>query len=89
MDRGRKPRNLTDLGRGEEVCVRSLEGRIGAIALAHSALSSGEGAYLHQLVEAAISSQVPLAEQVDIAGPDLELDAKAYTAMALVIHELV
>jgi len=27
MDRGRKPRNLTDLGRGEEVCVRSLEGR--------------------------------------------------------------
>lgn len=68
--------------------VRSLEGRIGAIALAHGAIAGGEGPQMRQLVEAAVSSLVPLPEQLDAAGPDVELDAKAYTVMALVIHEL-
>lgn len=68
--------------------VRSLEGRIGAISLAHSAIASAEGSQIRQLVGAAIASLAPLTEQVEVAGPDVELDAKAYTVLALVVHEL-
>jgi light-regulated signal transduction histidine kinase (bacteriophytochrome)/CheY-like chemotaxis protein len=79
--RGHEEKSLTSF-------VRSLEGRIGAIALAHCAVAAGEGPQVRQLVEAAVGSNVPLAEQFEAAGPDVELDAKAYTVLALVIHEL-
>lgn len=68
--------------------VRSLEGRIGAIALAHGAICGGQGPQMRQLVEAAAGSLAPLPEQLEVAGPDVEIDAKAYTVMALVFHEL-
>lgn len=79
--RGHEEKSLTAF-------VRSLEGRIGAIALAHGAVAGGEGPQMRQLVVAAVESQVPMAEQFDASGPSVELDAKAYTVMALVIHEL-
>lgn len=68
--------------------VRTLEGRIGAIALAHSAISSSEGAQIKQLVESAISAVAPLPDQFEAQGPETILDAKAYTVLALVLHEL-
>lgn len=68
--------------------VRSLEGRIGAISLAHGAVAAGERPDMRSLVDAAISSLAPLAEQVEVVGPKVELDAKAYTVLALVLHEL-
>ncbi|MEQ1671767.1 MAG: HWE histidine kinase domain-containing protein, partial [Hyphomicrobium sp.] len=68
--------------------VRSLEGRITAIALAHDAITLGNGSDVQGLVEAAFAAQSVAADQVELSGASIQLDAKAYTVLALVIHEL-
>ena len=68
--------------------VRRLEGRIKAIALAHDAISVTCGSEIRNLLEAAIAQHVPRGRPVHLAGPDVRLDAKAYTVLALVVHEL-
>ncbi|MFN3867440.1 MAG: HWE histidine kinase domain-containing protein, partial [Hyphomicrobiaceae bacterium] len=69
--------------------VRTLEGRIKAIALAHDAISMAGGCELRHLVESTIALQTPAYGHVHILGPEIRLDAKAYTVLALVVHELV
>ncbi len=68
--------------------VRTLEGRIKAISLAHDAISTGSGAQLRHLVETAVSMEAGKRGNVVIEGADIQLDPKAYTVLALVIHEL-
>lgn len=68
--------------------VRTLEGRIGAIALAHGAISTGDGPQVRQLFASAAASHKVQDDQIELSGPDLRLDAKAYTVLALVVHEL-
>lgn len=69
--------------------VRTLEGRIKAIALAHDAISTSGGCELRHLIESTIAMQAPAYGRVHIAGPETRLDPKAYTVLALVVHELV
>jgi light-regulated signal transduction histidine kinase (bacteriophytochrome) len=69
--------------------VRRLEGRIKAIALAHDAISVSSSSEIRNLFEAAIAPHVPPGRPVHISGPAIRLDAKAYTVLALVVHELV
>ncbi|MCB1519050.1 MAG: GAF domain-containing protein [Hyphomicrobiaceae bacterium] len=69
--------------------VRTLEGRIKAIALAHDAISTTNGCDIRHLVESAIAVHAPTGGSVKIAGPDVCLEAKAYTVLALVVHEMV
>ncbi|MEQ1717054.1 MAG: HWE histidine kinase domain-containing protein [Hyphomicrobium sp.] len=69
--------------------VRALEGRIAAITLAHEAVSIGNGSDVRGLIEQAISTQSAGIDQVQIDGLAVKLDAKAYTVLALVVHELV
>lgn len=69
--------------------VRTLEGRIKTIALAHDATSVAHGAEIGALIERAIALHSIDAGRIDIAGPDVRLDAKAFTALALVVHELI
>ena len=68
--------------------VRALEGRIGAISLAHEAISSGEGPQIRRLITQALAMRPALLEQFDFDGPPVALDPKAFTVLALVIHEL-
>ncbi len=68
--------------------VRALEGRIGAISLAHEAISSRKGSHLRQLVVSPFAGRGALLDQIEAQGPDVELDPKAYTVLALVVHEL-
>jgi two-component sensor histidine kinase/CheY-like chemotaxis protein len=71
--------------------VRALEGRIRAIALAHDATSVAQGSDIRALVERTLALQSTQASRcaIEIQGPDVLLDAKAYTVLALVLHELV
>lgn len=69
--------------------VRRLEGRIKAIALAHDAISVSSGSDIRNLLETAIAQHVPPGRPVRLSGPHIRLDAKAYTVLALVVHELV
>ncbi|MEQ1651851.1 MAG: GAF domain-containing protein [Hyphomicrobium sp.] len=68
--------------------VRALEGRIGAIALAHDAVALGNGSDVQGLIESAFAAQSAAIDQIEVAGASVKLDAKAYTVLALVVHEL-
>ena len=69
--------------------VTTLERRIRAVALAHSATASSTGAGARALLETALTtSEAPL-RQVDLIGPEVLLEPKAYSVLALVVHELV
>ncbi len=68
--------------------VRSLEGRIGAISLAHEAIASRDGSQIRELFLSPFAARSSLLEQIEVHGPDIELDPKAYTVLALVVHEL-
>ncbi|MBL8566737.1 MAG: GAF domain-containing protein [Hyphomicrobiaceae bacterium] len=67
--------------------ANSLKGRIMALAFAHDQIvRSDGGGSLRTLLQAELS---PYPEsQVEITGSDINLDARAYSVMALVIHEL-
>jgi light-regulated signal transduction histidine kinase (bacteriophytochrome) len=69
--------------------VHALHGRLQAIALAHDATAANSGSDVRHLLETAFASQVPAASQLVLEGPDTRLDAKAYTVLALCVHELV
>ncbi len=68
--------------------VRTLEGRIKAIALAHDSISLSSGSDVRSLIEGAVAPRGGSHGQIDIRGPDVRLDAKAYTVLALVVHEM-
>ena len=69
--------------------VTALERRIKAIALAHGATASSIGAGARALIEAALTTNEAPLRQVDLIGPEIMLEPKAYSVLALVVHELV
>ncbi|WP_207540878.1 sensor histidine kinase [Sabulicella rubraurantiaca] len=75
----------------------SIEGRVEALARAHTVLAEGRwaGANLRALAEAELhafsphdSSQGSTASRVLLEGPDLQLDPSATQALAMALHEL-
>ena len=67
--------------------VAGLRGRILALSHAHDqVVRSDGGGSLHQLLEAELSPYS--ASQIEMLGDDVGLDARAYSVMALVVHEL-
>ncbi len=68
--------------------VRALEGRIRAISLAHDAVSVANGSDVQGLIEQSIAAHSVSVDQIELSGARVTLDAKAYTVLALVIHEL-
>ena len=71
--------------------VDGLDDRIGSLARAHNLLSSNEGkpASLHDLLRFEIASYGQLESRLTLAGPDVLLQPNAFTALALVVHELI
>jgi PAS domain S-box-containing protein len=76
-------------GRHIEDYVTALEGRIAALARAHTilSLSSWKGAELKGLVSAELTPYAS-GKQVSFAGPEIELTPATAQTLALVIHEL-
>ncbi|WP_060511645.1 HWE histidine kinase domain-containing protein [Pseudomonas sp. NBRC 111124] len=69
--------------------VTTLKGRIHALSLAHDQVVRGDGGgRLATLLEAELSPYRTSAEAIELAGPNVILDARAYSVMALVLHEL-
>jgi light-regulated signal transduction histidine kinase (bacteriophytochrome)/CheY-like chemotaxis protein len=79
--------NQPTAGQSIEEFVVGLQGRILALANAHDQVVRADGGGLLQQLFHAELSPYP-ASQIAMDGPDLALDARAYSVMALVIHEL-
>jgi light-regulated signal transduction histidine kinase (bacteriophytochrome)/CheY-like chemotaxis protein len=71
--------------------VSSIDQRIGSLARAHDLLTSNNGkpASLHDLLRFEIATYSELESRLILVGPDVLLPPKSFTAMALVVHELV
>jgi light-regulated signal transduction histidine kinase (bacteriophytochrome)/CheY-like chemotaxis protein len=71
--------------------VQSLDSRIQAMARAHDLLTESETASgsMHALLHAEVSVFADASKRMMLAGPDVMLQPKAFSAMALIIHELV
>lgn len=75
-------RTLTDY-------VISLRGRIQALAYAHDHVIRGSGGGpLIDLLNAELSPYRESAQAIDLKGPAIQLDARAFSVLALVLHEL-
>jgi light-regulated signal transduction histidine kinase (bacteriophytochrome) len=69
--------------------VASLKGRIQALALAHDQIArGGDGGSLRELLEAELTPYRDRASSIRFDGPELWLDGRAFSVMALVLHEL-
>ncbi|MCX2887672.1 MULTISPECIES: HWE histidine kinase domain-containing protein [Pseudomonas] len=69
--------------------VATLKGRIQALSLAHDQVVRGDGGgRLAKLLEAELSPYRTAAGVIELQGPNVILDARAYSVMALVLHEL-
>lgn len=69
--------------------VTTLRGRIHALSLAHDQVVRGDGGGgLRVLLEAEVSPYRTSTDAIDLTGPNIVLDARAYSVMALVFHEL-
>lgn len=69
--------------------IESLRGRIQALAFAHDQVVRGSGGGpLIDLLNAELSPYREQAETVTLAGPQIQLDARAFSVLALVLHEL-
>jgi PAS domain S-box-containing protein len=70
--------------------IRAVEGRISALARAHTvlALSSWEGAEIGRLLDEEISPY-STGEQVELDGPELQLEPATAQTLALAVHELI
>lgn len=76
-------------GRSIEDYVASLKGRIQALSLAHDQVIRGAGGgALKGLLDAEFSPYRETVKAIDATGPDVLLDARAYSVLALVLHEL-
>lgn len=76
-------------GRSLESYVDSLRGRIHALALAHDQVVRGAGGgSLADLLRAELSPYGGTASRILLHGPNVALDARAFSVMALVLHEL-
>jgi two-component sensor histidine kinase/CheY-like chemotaxis protein len=69
--------------------VATLKGRIQALSLAHDQVVRGDGGgRFSTLLEAELSPYRTSADVIELNGPSLLLDARAYSVLALVLHEL-
>ena len=69
--------------------VATLQGRIQALSLAHDQVVRGDGGgRLSKLLEAELSPYRTGEGTLELSGPPVVLDARAYSVMALVLHEL-
>ena len=69
--------------------VASLKGRIQALSHAHDQVIRGDGGgMLHDLVHAELTPYKGQSARVRIEGPQVWLDSRAYSVMALVLHEM-
>jgi len=70
--------------------IRAVEGRISALARAHTvlALSSWEGAEIGRLLDEEISPY-STGEQIELDGPELQLEPATAQTLALAVHELI
>lgn len=76
-------------GRSLKDYVATLKGRIQALAYAHDQVIRGEGGgRLSDLLMAELSPYRSADHNVTLGGPDVWLDARAFSVMALVTHEL-
>ncbi len=70
--------------------VKGLEGRIKALAFAHDQAMEENGGGIAQLFEVEINPYARTGSAtVRLNGPDIKLDAQAFSVLALVIHEMV
>ena len=75
-------------GQSLEDYVESLRGRIQALAFAHDQVVRGDGGGdLRELLDAELTPYRQAAE-IRLEGPAVWLDARAFSVMALVLHEL-
>ncbi|MDR6827193.1 light-regulated signal transduction histidine kinase (bacteriophytochrome)/CheY-like chemotaxis protein [Bosea sp. BE271] len=73
-----------------EAYVTSLKGRIEALAIAHDqAMRASGGGSLLDLVNAEASPYRTSDGTITVRGPSVALDARAFSVVALVIHELI
>ena len=76
-------------GRDIEAYVSSLKGRIAALAFAHDqVIRSDCGGQLKDLLRAELGPYSGRSAAVELDGPDVALESRAYSVMALVFHEL-
>ena len=83
-------RRSNDGDRSTEDYVKHLDGRLAALARTQVLLTrkADAGVALEDLVRDELHVQVANEEQVDIAGPEVELAPKAAEVLTLAIHEL-
>ncbi len=76
-------------GRTLQDYVASLQGRIQALAFAHDQVVRGDGGgMLRELLEAELTPYGHSANTIQLVGPAVSLDSRAFSVMALVLHEL-
>ena len=76
-------------GHSIEDYAASLKGRIQALSLAHDQVIRGAGGGgLKSLIDAELSPYREAVTEVEVEGPEAMLDARAYSVLALVLHEL-
>lgn len=81
--------NPTQEGRTLEEYVSALKGRIQALSFAHDQVVRGEGGgLLRDLLDAELSPHRSPGSEIDAHGPNVLLDSRAFSVMALVLHEL-
>jgi light-regulated signal transduction histidine kinase (bacteriophytochrome)/CheY-like chemotaxis protein len=69
--------------------VATLQGRIEALSIAHDQVVRGDGGgILVDLLEAELQPYRSRASTISLAGPDVWLDSRAFSVLALVFHEL-
>ncbi|WP_430912283.1 HWE histidine kinase domain-containing protein [Methylobacterium sp. sgz302541] len=79
----------TEEGQSLQGYVATLKGRIQALSLAHDQVVRGDGGgSLTALLDAELTPYRTAADAIEMAGPSVVLDARAYSVMALVLHEL-
>ena len=83
-------RRTHEEGQSAEEFIQHLEGRLGALARTQVLLTRwvDAGVDLEALIREELAAHAGPADQVTIAGPDVELSAKAAEVLTLAIHEL-
>jgi light-regulated signal transduction histidine kinase (bacteriophytochrome)/CheY-like chemotaxis protein len=72
-----------------ETYVETIRGRIEALAYAHDqAMQASGGGILRDLLDAELGPYLAGGERIAMAGPPAALDTRAFSVLALVIHEL-
>jgi light-regulated signal transduction histidine kinase (bacteriophytochrome)/CheY-like chemotaxis protein len=72
-----------------EEYVMTLQGRIEALSIAHDQVVRGDGGgMLSDLLEAELQPYRSAASTLTLEGPEVWLDSRAFSVMALVFHEL-